>query len=359
MKPFFFISLFLPLLFSPQLFAQHQPSKTSVAHIGLIYPLSSNGRIAAEYSNPFSLHGLIGVSGQETGLAMAGVGLSIHGAAQGLQLSGVFTHVGDHLQGTQLSGVVNTTQSATGVQMAGITNLVQADFRGVQLAGVLNVAGKTQGLQMAGIGNVSRGESGATQIAGVFNRARQTQNQIAGIVNVAGTVRGIQLAGLINIADTSDYPIALLNFVKNGEKSLSLSSDESLTSLLTFRSGGRVLYGILGLGYHFRTTPLPAVEGGLGAHLLDGPAFRLKLEVASLWVSNFNKRDYYRYAIRVLPSLKFQNRWEIFAGPSLNQINFENEDGFSVSGLKLWEKVGARQTHGLSLGLTGGIQFRL
>ncbi len=359
MKPFFFIPLLLSLLFSPQLFAQHQPSKTSVAHIGLIYPLSSNGRMAADYSNPFSLHGLVGVSGQETGFALAGVGLSIRGAAQGLQLSGVFTHVGDYLEGTQISGVVNTAQSAKAVQIAGITNLVRADFKGVQLAGVVNVAGKTQGLQMAGIGNTSRGESGATQMAGVFNRARRTHHQIAGIVNVAGTVKGIQLAGLINIADTSDYPIALLNFVKNGEKSLSLSSDEALTSLLTFRSGGRVLYGILGLGYQVQNTPLPALEGGLGAHLLDGPAFRLKLELASLWVSNFKDRDYYRYAVRLLPSLKVQDRWEIFAGPSLNQINFQNEDNFSVSGLKLWEKTGSRQTHGLSLGLSGGIQFKL
>ena len=64
---FIFRALLYSLPFhSLLLSAQHQPSKTSVAHIGLIYPLSSNGRLAAEYSNPFSLHGLIGVSGAET-----------------------------------------------------------------------------------------------------------------------------------------------------------------------------------------------------------------------------------------------------------------------------------------------------
>ncbi|WP_307141420.1 hypothetical protein [Siphonobacter sp. SORGH_AS_1065] len=357
---FIFRALLYSLPFhSLLLLAQHQLSKTSVVHIGLIYPLSSNGRLAAEYSNPFSMHGLIGVSGAETGVALAGVGLNIRGNARGLQLSGVYNQTGGHVQGTQLTGVVNTAHSAKALQLAGVTNVVSQEFTGVQLAGVVNVAGKTDGLQLAGLGNTSRGSSQVTQISGVFNRSNQANNQIGGLVNVAKKVRGIQLAGLINIADTSDYPIALLNFVKSGEKSFSLSTDEILNTLLTFRSGGRVLYGILGLGYHLQTTSLLALEGGLGAHLMDTPAFRLNLEVASLTLTDFKNREYYRYALRLLPTFKLQDRWEIFAGPSLNQVHFKNENGPDLHGLPLWEKVTSRQTYGLYLGLTGGVQFKL
>lgn len=357
---FIFRSLLCTLPFhSFLLSAQEQPSKTSVAHIGLIYPLSSNGRLAAQYTNSFSLHALVGVSGAETGVALAGVGLNIRSQAKGLQMAGVYTQTAGPVLGTQLAGVANVAHSAKALQMAGVANVVAQDYKGVQMAGVVNLAGKSAGLQMAGVGNISRDHSQQTQISGVFNRADHAANQISGLVNVARNVRGIQLAGLINIADTSDYPIALLNLVKSGEKSLSVSSDETLSTLLTFRSGGRVLYGILGLGYNLQVASLLAFEGGLGAHLIDQPHFRLNLEVASLSLTNFKNREYYRYAIRLLPALRFDDRWEIFAGPSLNQVNFKNETGPDLHGLRVWEKVSSKQTHGLYLGLTGGVQFKL
>ena len=75
-------------------------------------------------------------------------------------------------------------------------------------------------------------------------------SQIAGFMNIARKVKGVQIAGFINIADSSATPIGLINIIRNGEKSISISADETLTWLLSFRSGGKILYGIVGGGYH-------------------------------------------------------------------------------------------------------------
>ena len=67
---------------------QARPLKHAPAHVGLVYPLSTNGRQAKEYSNNFSLHVIAGVSGAETGIALSGFALVIKDSASGLQASG-------------------------------------------------------------------------------------------------------------------------------------------------------------------------------------------------------------------------------------------------------------------------------
>src|SRR6202012_1793243 len=93
------------------------------------------------------------------------------------------------------------------------------------------------------------------QVAGIANSADEVKGvQIAGLFNVAKKVKGVQIAGLFNVADSSDYPVALVNFVKNGRKSVSLSYDELQYMHIYLRSGGRVLYGLIGAGYSFTYT---------------------------------------------------------------------------------------------------------
>src|SRR3546814_10372838 len=112
------------------------------------------------------------------------------------------------------------------------------------------------------------------QLAGRMNRARgETGTQIAGLFNEAGHVKGVQLGALVNMADSSDYPIGLVNLVKNGSKSLTAGVDESGLTQLTFRSGGRVLYGLIGVGYYLNGNPMTYdLDAGLGVHLMSvGP----------------------------------------------------------------------------------------
>src|SRR5690606_31748473 len=121
----------------------------------------------------------------------------------------------------------------------------------------------------------------------LLNRASGTaHHQLAGLVNKAGTVKGIQLAGLVNIAESSDYPIALLNFVKQGKKSLAFQLNESAFTHVVFRSGGRVLYGVMGAGYKgWGTQPIYSFETGIGWYLVDRTTYSMDMELVAQAIS--------------------------------------------------------------------------
>ena len=80
-------SLWLLSLGVPAL-VQAQDSKFGNAHIGLIYPISTNGTRAGEYTNKFSLHAIEGISKNETGFSLYGLVGIIKDSASGLQIAG-------------------------------------------------------------------------------------------------------------------------------------------------------------------------------------------------------------------------------------------------------------------------------
>ncbi|HEV7382354.1 MAG TPA: hypothetical protein VGN64_21310, partial [Dyadobacter sp.] len=258
-------------------------------HVGIVYPISSNGLKAADYSNRFSLHTIAGVSDNELAVAIAGgVNIIKHDA-----------------KGTTIAGIVNLIgNTANGAQIAGFSNIIRNNASGAQVAGVMNLAGSAEGVQIAGFSNITKGHAKGLQLSGFLNKAENVGNQIAGGINIAKTVKGVQLAGLINIADSSDYPIAILNFIKTGEKSVSLSIDETLTTMATFRSGGRGMYGILGVGYNLTEDDksLFGIESGLGAHIPVANRFRINTEIVSQQLSDFKKGSYAKHHFRILPA---------------------------------------------------------
>jgi hypothetical protein len=307
--------------------AQTRTLKHAPAHVGLVYPLSTNGRQAKEYSNSFSLHAIAGVSGAETGIALSGFALIIKDSVSGLAASG-------------------------------FANYISGTARGVQLAGFMNATGSSKGVNMAGFINVS-GNAG-TQIGGFMNIAKDINGvQAAGFINVAKKVKGVQIAGFINIADSSDYPIALINIIRHGEKSIGLSTDETFTNLVTFRSGSRKLYGILGVGYNGKDhKDLYAWEGGLGAHFNIARNFGLNTELVSMGLTDFKSGDYFRGSLRVLPALRLGHRVELFAGPSFNYMRSEKGKGAGLVTHYVWsEKESSGVLHGLWFGATGGMNI--
>lgn len=103
--------------------------------------------------------------------------------------------------------------------------------------------------------------------------------QVGGFTNIARKVRGLQLSGFINIAESSDYPVGVINIIKDGEQSISISTDETFTTMASFRSGGRVLYSVLGVGYNFNNDHYKyAAAGGIGANIASRKYFRLRSE---------------------------------------------------------------------------------
>lgn len=340
---FLLLSLF-SFSFSVSTFAQEE--RTSIGHIGLIYPLSTNGKNADQYTNKFSLHAIAGLSKAETGVAISGIALLVKDSVTGVQISGV-------------SNVI--LNSADGVQIAGVANVIRHDAKGVQVAGFMNFGEEAGAVQVAGFSNITSKSVKGLQLSGFLNKTENVNTQISGFMNIAKNVKGIQLAGLINIADSSDYPIGILNFVKNGEKSISLTTDETATVMASFRSGGRVLYGILGLGYNLKSDKksLYGIEAGLGAHVAVSGKFRINTEVVSQTLSDFKSGSYYKNSLRILPAFKLSPQIEIFGGPNLNYVDYSRGKGNGLISHYLWKEARAEDFEGLYIGFSAGIQFIL
>ena len=310
--------------------------------------LSSHGFIRSQIVNKFSLNIIGG--------ATAGV--------KGVELGGVFNINQYNMQGLQVAGVFNTVGgNVSGVQLAGVGNRVFGTVKGVQIGGVLNKADTVRAVQIAGVANTVKEAAGTTQLAGVLNNSSGDVGiQIAGIANRAKKVKGFQLAGIVNIADSSDYPIGLLNLIKNGEKSLSLAIDEDNYLSLQFRSGGRVLYSILSVGAALGNDgPAKyAFEAGLGAVLLNKSRFALCTEITTRnhLTDKFKSLDNHQSSFRVIPAFKLTDVLSVFVAPSFNYAE-RDEDAVSGGGTR-WKAWGRDRTRSTFYGGgTAGLMLKL
>ena len=329
--------------------AQKEKSKIKNFHIGLVYPISTNGVDAGEYTNKFSLHAFAGYSRAEIGFAGAGFANIVKDSARGVMAAG-FTNI-----------VLNTSR---GAQLAGFANVTQRETQGFQGAGYFNYAGTlNKGVQLAGFANVSLRGKGGVQAAGFGNMGADVHTQIAGFMNIAKKVKGVQVAGFLNIADSSEYPIGIVNIIRNGEKAISVSVDETSTTLVSFRSGSKRLYGILGAGYNFKgDDPLYAWEAGIGAHFKATSYLRFNVELAGIGLTDFKSGtgEYFKTALRILPALKVGPRLEIFAGPTFNHVQFDKTIGKELMDHYLWDDISSSgDFHGLYIGALAGLQWRL
>jgi hypothetical protein len=321
------------------------------------YPLGTNGIHSPEYTNSVSVNLLCGISRNEKAFTLSGLATVIRRNAGGLQMAGLFNGIGDEGKGCMLSGLANYTDRYKGVQFAGLANITEY-LEGVQFAGLFNAARDVKGIQFAGLFNAAvRGVKGV-QFAGFFNAARDVKGvQFAGLANAAKNVKGVQIAGLLNVAEQSDYPIAIVNLVKKGEKSISLLYNETGSALVSFRSGGRVTYGILGCGYSHRAKGNAfVVEGGLGAHIRCSSRFMINSEIKS--ENSISKNAFFKAGYHILPAYRITPHWEIFLGPGISYIraNSLENDGM-LSGISLWKKQRNAKIRQIHIGYSVGIQF--
>src|SRR5690606_34217055 len=144
-----------------------------------------------------------------------------------------------------------------------------------------------------------------------INKTQQTQTQIAGFVNIAQKVKGVQIAGFINIAEESDYPIGLINIIKNGERQLGVSIDDVGNTMLGFRSGGRKMYGILSAGGNYFIAEAPyALQAGMGFRIPLSKTFRVNVEGTSMANSDLMSSAYFKSSLNVLLGLKIKQHIE-------------------------------------------------
>ena len=338
----------------------------STFQVSFFPPLGTNGLHSGRYTNDISLNLLAGVSKNERAFALAGLGNIIKNDATGVQFAGLVNYVGNEGRGVQFGGLANIgLGDHTGLQFGGLANSAR-DVKGLQFGGIVNVAREAKGFQFGGIVNVARDVKGG-QFGGLVNIARDVKGfQFGGLVNVAKRVHGVQFSGIVNIAEKSDYPFGIVNIVKEGEMGVAVGYNEIGTTSLTFRSGGRVLYGIIGLGYNHRAVSKRefSIVGGYGAHINIQPWLRINNEVTAETLGAFGKGSTtFKAGYALLPAFR-PVRWiEIFGGPNISYMFSADEDLFGVFPKNsFWEKErtrrnGERRLQKAFVGWQAGVQF--
>ncbi|MDR2894457.1 MAG: hypothetical protein LBU97_03230 [Alistipes sp.] len=361
--------------------------------VTLLTPLGTNGNRAHLYTNGVSLNLLTGVSRNERALSLAGLGNVILRESNGFQAAGLFNHVGGRGQGMLASGAVNITMGRyTGGQFAGSVNFAR-DIDGLQMAGAVNVAHNMDtgvqfagginfardidtGAQFSGGVNIARDMEGAQFAAGV-NVARDIEGAQMSVVNVARNVDGLQI-GVVNVARHADYAIGLVNISRDGEMGIGLGYNEIGTASVNFRSGGRVLYGIVGVGYNHRASDreieggggwsgranVVSFTGGMGAHINLAPWLRINNELTFENLNRLDKWDYdnnaFKAGFALMPAIRPVHWFEIFGGPSINFMQSRDRSMIELLPQNpLWENVHRGRTRQLFIGWQAGVQFIL
>jgi len=397
--------------------AQNGENLYSAFQLSFVPPLSTNGKDAALYTNNVSFNILAGISRNERAFTLAGLSNVIRNDAEGFQMAGVSNLtmgesrsfqlaglsnvVGGNLEGSQFAGLCNTVRGKVegfqvgglanvvrgeveGFQLGGLANIVHDNVDGFQLAGIANATHNVDGFQLAGLANATRNVDGfqlagianvtrnvdGFQLAGITNVARDVDGfQIGGLVNVARRVYGTQVAGFVNVADECDFPIGLVNIIGNGEMGMAVGYNEVGTQSLTFRSGGRVLYGIVGLGRNHKTPKSRAITivAGYGGHIRVAPWLRLNNEITTENIGTFTKHgsNTFKASYSLLPAFRPSRHIEIFGGPSISYMESADETMFglfrknALRERRITRKDGRTELRQHFIGWQVGVQFIL
>ena len=305
------------------------------------FPLSTiNVKKAKEYTNAFSINLLVGISKNERSLALAGISNVIANNATGLQIASVSNYIGNagygiavagvtninkgSYNGIQVSGVYNYSGSGNGIAVAGVANMSKGSYNGIQASGVYNYSGSGNGIAVAGVANTSKDSYIGLQLSGVTNIAGDVKGlQFAAVANIAKKVKGVQFATILNVAEESDFPIAFINIIKNGKMGVALSYDMMNNAMLSFRSGGKYTYGILGVGYNNLVNDGSKVvaEAGYGIHIPITDWIEINNEFKATSLGFSNDKVCYNASYLLAPSFTFLNHYNVFGGASFNYLN--------------------------------------
>ena len=332
------------LLLSLNVFSQEKNFRPAQINFG--FPLSTtNVKKAKEYTNAFSINLLVGISKNERSLALAGVGNVISNNATGLQIAGVSNYIGN---------------AGNGIAVAGVTNINKGAYNGIQVSGVYNYSGSGNGIAVAGVANMSKGSFMGLQLSGVTNIAGDVKGlQFAGVANIAKKVKGVQFASILNVAEESNFPIAFINIIKNGKMGVALSYDMMNNTMLSFRSGGKYTYGILGVGYNNLVNDGSKVvaEAGYGIHIPITDWIEINNEFKATSVGFSNDKTCFNASYLLAPSFTFFNHFNVFGGASFNYFmsDYVNSNDL-IPNNYFWSKDG-NYNQRMYIGYQVGLQY--
>ena len=364
------------LLLSINIFSQEKNFRPVQINFG--FPLSTiNVKKAKEYTNAFSINLLVGISKNERSLALAGISNVIANNATGLQIASVSNYIGNagygiaiagvtninkgSYNGIQASGVYNYSGSGNGIAVTGVANMSKGSYNGIQVSGVYNYSGSGNGMAVTGVVNMSKGSYNGLQLSGVTNIAGDVKGlQFAGVMNIAKKVKGVQFATILNVAEESDFPIAFINIIKNGKMGVALSYDNMNNTMLSFRSGGKYSYGILGVGYNNKVNDGSKIvaEAGYGIHIPITNWLEINNEFKATSLGFSNDKVCYNESYLLAPSFTFLNHFNVFGGANFNYLysNYVNSDDLFPNKC-LWEKDNSDNKQRMFIGYQIGLQY--
>ena len=364
------------LLLSFNVFSQEKNFRPVQINFG--FPLSTiNVKKAKEYTNAFSINLLVGISKNERSLALAGISNVIANNATGLQIASVSNHIGNAgygievagvtninkgiYNGIQVGGVYNYSGSGNGIAVAGVANMSKGSYNGVQVSGVYNYSGSGNGIAVTGVANMSKGAYNGLQLSGVTNIAGDVKGlQFAGVMNIAKKVKGVQFATILNVAEESDFPIAFINIIKNGKMGVALSYDNMNNTMLSFRSGGKYTYGILGVGYNNKVNDGSNIvaEAGYGIHIPITNWLEINNEFKATSLGFSNDKVCYNASYLLAPSFTFLNHFNVFGGANFNYLysNYVNSEDLLPNNY-LFEKDNSDNKQRMFIGYQIGLQY--
>ncbi len=87
--------------------------------------------------------------------------------------------------------------------------------------------------------------------------------------------------------------------------------------------------------------------------------FRINAELSNLMLTDFKSGDYFKNTLRILTAFRIADKFEIFAGPSINYVKYSKEKGDDLISHYLWKKESGKDLKGLYIGFNVGVQYIL
>lgn len=172
----------------------------------------------------------------------------------------------------------------------------------------------------------------------------------------------IILCGLILIIHPAGLFAQSNDFRTSPEFTVALDYDNVGSTTASFRAGGRLFYGIAGLGYNWRAISDDAMvwKIGAGAHIGHGFLFNTDVELKATFYSTFKEIKTTQYTLSLLPGLKLTDQCEIYIGPDIGymQTQHTGNEKLLKKGITLWDKESPTKLQHLYIGFTTGIRFR-
>jgi hypothetical protein len=97
--------------------------------------------------------------------------------------------------------------------------------------------------------------------------------------------------------------------------------------VVSFRSGGKITYGIAGMGYNHKTKGNSLVlEGGMGVHIDLTSWFGINQEIKceTVGISSKEKDMTWKSGYFLLPTFRIAPHFDIFGGPGINYLHTRN-----------------------------------